>query len=125
MSHAGDKRCHDPSYRGSNGSNAAAIDARTYSDAIGNPAFRGRVFVLSKPHLHENKIPQVNRELDLLRETAKEALGQLADTVEIENSSLLRRLIARRCVYGVGLNPLSVELARVGMWIHTFVPGLP
>ncbi len=75
--------------------------------------------------LADNPIPEVNKELDLLRKTANEALGQLADTVEIENSSLLRRLIARRCVYGVDLNPLSVELARVGMWIHTFVPGLP
>ncbi len=75
--------------------------------------------------LTEHPIPQVSRELDGLRETANVALGQLADTVEIENSSLLRRLIARRCVYGVDLNPLSVELARVGMWIHTFVPGLP
>ena len=75
--------------------------------------------------LAENPIPEVSKELDLLRKTANEALGQLADTVEIENSSLLRRLIARRCVYGVDLNPLSVELARVGMWIHTFVPGLP
>ena len=72
-----------------------------------------------------NPIPEVSQELDLLRQTANEALGQLADTVEIENSSLLRRLIARRCVYGVDVNPLSVELARVGMWIHTFVPGLP
>jgi hypothetical protein len=75
--------------------------------------------------LAEHPISRVSKELDLLREAAKEALGQLADTVEIENSSLLRRLIARRCVYGVDLNPLSVELARVGMWIHTFVPGLP
>jgi hypothetical protein len=75
--------------------------------------------------LTEHPIPEVSRELDLLRRAANEALGPLADTVEIENSALLRRLIARRCVYGVDLNPLSVELARVGMWIHTFVPGLP
>lgn len=34
-------------------------------------------------------------------------------------------MIARRCVYGVDLNPISTELARVSMWIHTFVPGLP
>src|SRR5215218_3375154 len=75
--------------------------------------------------LADHPVPHVTRELDGLRKAANEALGQLADTVEIQNSSLLRRLIARRCVYGVDLNPLAVELARVGMWIHTFVPGLP
>ena len=75
--------------------------------------------------LADHHIPEVSRELDLLRTTANESLGSLADTVEIEDSSLLRRLIARRCIYGVDINPLAVELARVGMWIHTFVPGLP
>jgi hypothetical protein len=42
-----------------------------------------------------------------------------------EDGQLLRRMIARRCIYGVDLNPLSVELARLAIWIHTFVPGLP
>lgn len=75
--------------------------------------------------LAENPIPHVTQELDALRSTAEEALGDYASGIPIENASLLRRLIARRCVYGVDINPISVELARVSMWIHTFVPGLP
>ena len=75
--------------------------------------------------LAEHPIAEVTKELDHLRAAAQTSLGELAETVEIETSSLLRRLIARRCVYGVDINPLSVELARVSMWIHTFVPGLP
>ena len=43
----------------------------------------------------------------------------------IEESQLLRRQIARRCIYGVDINPLATELARLSVWIHTFVPGLP
>lgn len=43
----------------------------------------------------------------------------------IEDGQLLRRLIARRCVYGVDLNNMSVQLARLAVWVHTFVPGLP
>jgi hypothetical protein len=38
---------------------------------------------------------------------------------------LLRRQIARRCIYGLDLNPIAVELSRVSIWIHTFVRGLP
>ena len=45
--------------------------------------------------------------------------------MEIEDTQLIRRLIARRCIYGVDLNPVSVNLARLSIWIHTFVPGLP
>ena len=43
----------------------------------------------------------------------------------IDHNQLLRRQIARRCVYGVDINPTAVELARVSVWIHTFVPGIP
>ncbi|MCX6575293.1 MAG: hypothetical protein NTV82_02745, partial [Candidatus Aminicenantes bacterium] len=43
----------------------------------------------------------------------------------IEDSQLLRRQIARRCIFGVDLNPIAVQLARLSIWIHTFVPGLP
>jgi len=70
-------------------------------------------------------IAPVTAELEKLRQAALEALGDLADGVEIETTSLLRRQVARRCVYGVDANHVSVELARLGIWIHTFVPGLP
>lgn len=70
-------------------------------------------------------IAQVAAELDRLRKAAIEALGDLADGIEIETTSLLRRQVARRCIYGVDVNHISVELARLSVWIHTFVPGLP
>ena len=70
-------------------------------------------------------LPGVRRELDALRGSALAALGELAASATIEDGPLLRRLIARRCIYGVDLNGLSVQLARLAVWIHTFVPGLP
>lgn len=75
--------------------------------------------------LEENRVPAIIRELEDLREAAKKALGKLADQVEIEDGQLLRRMIAKRCIYGVDLNPLAVQLSRLSIWIHTFVPGLP
>jgi hypothetical protein len=67
----------------------------------------------------------IRAELTRLKEAAKRQLGDLADQIAFEDGQLLRRIIARRCIYGVDLNPLSVELARLSIWIHTFVPGLP
>ncbi|MCD9624215.1 Eco57I restriction-modification methylase domain-containing protein [Rhabdothermincola salaria] len=75
--------------------------------------------------LDEHPIPGVTRELETLREAALNELRHCADDALIENAALLRRQIARRCVYGVDLNLVSVELARLAIWIHTFVPGLP
>ncbi|MGI9346071.1 MAG: Eco57I restriction-modification methylase domain-containing protein [Gammaproteobacteria bacterium] len=75
--------------------------------------------------LEDNPTPGITRELQYLREAAKTELGDLADTVVIEDGQLLRRMIARRCIYGVDLNAITVQLARLSIWIHTFVPGLP
>ena len=35
------------------------------------------------------------------------------------------REVTRRCIHGVDLNPMAVELARVAFWIETVDPGLP
>ena len=70
-------------------------------------------------------VPSVVDELGRLRNTALEALRELADGMEINPRSLLRRQVARHCIYGVDKNRIAVELARLAIWVHTFVPGLP
>ena len=76
-------------------------------------------------YLFRRDLPGVRRQLAELRNAATTALGELAEAAVIEDGQLLRRMIARRCVYGVDVNGLSVQLARLAVWIHTFVPGLP
>ena len=77
-------------------------------------------------YLYENPIPDVTNELARLREHATEILADYGESLKSEDTDKLRRRqIARRCIYGVDLNPLAVELARLSIWVHTFVPGLP
>ncbi len=45
--------------------------------------------------------------------------GQLGDR------HLVRRMVLKRCVYGVDLNPMAVELAKVALWLHSFTVGAP
>lgn len=81
-----------------------------------------RAFLADK----QTQVPGVIDELTRLRSAAREALGRDEAAIEeIEDASLLRRQIARRCIYGLDINPLAVELSRLALWIHTFVPGLP
>ncbi len=72
-----------------------------------------------------NPLRAVTAELERLHRNAYKALGDLGSGVEIEFGSLLRRQVARHCIYGVDSNRIAVELARLAVWIHTFVPGLP
>lgn len=38
---------------------------------------------------------------------------------------LLRRIVLKHCIYGVDLAPMAVELAKLSIWLHAFVPALP
>lgn len=76
-------------------------------------------------YLANRPLPGVRAELERLRKRAGEALGDPDIAAAIEDGQLLRRQIARRCIYGVDLNATAVRLAQLSLWIHTFVPGLP
>ncbi len=88
-------------------------------DAVDHIEARLSSFLASHP------LPAISDELERLRQEALRRLGELGTEVQIEQAALIRRLVARRCIYGVDINPLAVELARLALWIHTFVPGLP
>jgi hypothetical protein len=47
------------------------------------------------------------------------------DNFEAWVKARLRRYVVESCIYGVDVNPLAVELARVSLWIATLDPGLP
>jgi hypothetical protein len=115
------------------GDDAAAAEAffdfRVADLAMGSAHFLvaaiDRIEARFTAFLTEYPIAAVTDELTRLLGAARSALGDQASHVEIETGVLLRRQIARRCIYGVDLNLMAVELARLAIWIHTFVPGLP
>lgn len=85
-----------------------------------------KIEALMRTFLTEHAVPGVTEELLRLAAVARDALG--TDDVaksEVDEVGLLRRQVARRCIYGLDINPMAVELARLALWIHTFVPGLP
>lgn len=62
-------------------------------------------------------LPDVRGLLDELRAEAHHE-GVISD------GDLLRRLILKRCIYGVDLSPMAVEVAKISLWMASFVPGL-
>lgn len=42
-----------------------------------------------------------------------------------ERLLIARRLVAEKCLYGVDLNPLAVELAKLSIWLITLAKGRP
>ncbi len=47
------------------------------------------------------------------------------DLARLDDTQLLQRAVMKRCIYGVDLNRMAVELAKVSLWLHTFTVGAP
>jgi len=107
----------------------AFFDFRVADIAMGSGHFLiGAIDLMEQEmadYLASKPLPAVMNELAELRSIALNQLSETSKQGTTEDSQLLRRLIARRCIYGVDINPLAVQLARLAAWIHTFVPGLP
>ena len=47
------------------------------------------------------------------------------EEAHLDDRHIVRRMVLKRCVYGVDKNPMAVELAKVALWLHTFTVGAP
>ena len=54
-----------------------------------------------------------------------ERQGITVDTGRLTDINLLKRHVLKRCAYGVDLNPMAVELAKVSLWLDCFTIGAP
>ena len=57
-------------------------------------------------------------------ERAQEAKWVM-DEAQLTDQAIIRRMVLKRCIYGVDKNPLTVELAKVSLWLHSFTVGAP
>ena len=60
---------------------------------------------------------------DILRRAGES--GWAIDRSLLTDRAIIRRMVLKRCIYGVDKNPLTVELAKVSLWLHSFTTGAP
>ena len=76
----------------------------------------------------DDYISPLTERIDLIRNTIidnAEKRGWTIDTEQLDDRHIVRRMVLKRCVYGVDKNPMAVELAKVSLWLHTFTVGAP
>ena len=76
---------------------------------------------------HEYTSPLADRIGDIRRTILRNAReeGWAIDEAQLDDRHIVRRMVLKRCVYGVDKNPMAVELAKVSLWLHTFTVGAP
>ena len=76
----------------------------------------------------DNYISPLTERIDTIRTTIidnAEKRGWNINTDQLDDRYIVRRMVLKRCVYGVDKNPMAVELAKVSLWLHTFTVGAP
>ena len=70
-----------------------------------------------------------NADLQALVATEKSRITELMFSMRLpvdpDEAQVLKRALLKKCIFGVDLNPFAVELARLGLWIDTFIFGTP
>ena len=59
-----------------------------------------------------------------IRQRANES-NWVLDEAQLTDQAIIRRMVLKRCIYGVDKNRLTVELAKVSLWLHSFTVGAP
>ena len=75
----------------------------------------------------EYSSPLVERVAAIRRDILQRAQASdwVMDEAQLTDQSIIRRMVLKRCIYGVDKNPLTVELAKVSLWLHSFTVGAP
>ncbi len=75
-----------------------------------------------------NEIKNNLKMLNLIEEEKvkiEQNLNGLENKIELDELSILKRILLKRVIYGVDLNPFAIELTRLSLWIDTFIFGTP
>ena len=73
-------------------------------------------------------ISPLSERIDTIRRRIRknaDARNWMIDEDQLDDRHIVRRMVLKRCVYGVDKNPMAVELAKVSLWLHTFTVGAP
>ncbi len=53
------------------------------------------------------------------------AHGWAVTDAQLDDRHIVRRMVLKKCLFGVDKNPMAVELAKTALWLHTFTVGAP
>ena len=108
------------------------FEFRTLDPAMGSGHFLVEAvdFITDRVLSFLNQFPvnPVSVALDRTRRNILAALGEQGvsvDAAKLTEVNLLKRHVLKRCIYGVDINPMAVELAKVSLWLDAFTLGAP
>ena len=104
----------------------SAFDEGGFAEEFAEGVFDLKILdpAMGSGHFLTSAIDYLAREIIDAQE--RQAAQQGIETVDEDHDiNWARRQVAQRCIYGVDLNPLAVELAKVSLWLRTLAAEQP
>lgn len=105
----------------------ALMDLKIMDNACGS----GHFLVEALGALTDLALARLDTDADLQQLVATES-AKIAEQLQFlnldyvpEDAQILKRALLKRCIFGVDLNPFAVELARLSLWMDSFIFGTP
>lgn len=105
----------------------AFMDLRILDNACGS----GHFLVEALGHLTDLALARLDTDT-VLQELVSQERSKISKQLkflnlayEPEDAQILKRALLKRCIFGVDLNPFAVELARLSLWMDSFIFGTP
>ena len=105
----------------------ALMDLKLLDNACGS----GHFLVEALNYLTDLALDRLDTDADLQALVAQER-AKIAEQLAFlnldyvpEDAQILKRALLKRCIFGVDLNPFAVELARLSLWMDSFIFGTP
>ena len=83
---------------------------------------------LDAPKEWGDYISPLGERIEAIRNTILSNANKRSWTInvdQLDDRHIIRRMVLKRCIFGVDKNPMAVELAKVALWLHTFTTGAP
>jgi hypothetical protein len=106
---------------------------RTFMDLkiLDNACGSGHFLVEALGYLTDLALARLDTDADLQQLVAQES-AKISEQLQFlnldympEDAQILKRALLKRCIFGVDLNPFAVELARLSLWMDSFIFGTP
>ncbi|WP_420025401.1 Eco57I restriction-modification methylase domain-containing protein [Borreliella valaisiana] len=98
---------------------------------IDNSCGSGHFLISCLDYLTEKVWYELDKFEDVKKELDKEYRAILKESKEydvqgsISKELVLKRMLLKKCIYGVDIKPISVEITMLSLWINTFIFGTP
>ncbi|WP_330529122.1 class I SAM-dependent DNA methyltransferase [Borreliella valaisiana] len=98
---------------------------------IDNSCGSGHFLISCLDYLTEKVWYELDKFEGVKKELDKEYRAILKESEEydvqdsISKELVLKRMLLKKCIYGVDINPISVEITMLSLWINTFIFGTP